>query len=101
MTWGHRCAIWSATLNCCKNTHRGHWMTNGGDTYRRFFESGKRMGNLIDDLLAFSRIGRAESRMTEVNLQQLVKEVVSEIEQQTKGQDISWQIGPLPVCYGD
>jgi light-regulated signal transduction histidine kinase (bacteriophytochrome) len=64
-------------------------------------ESGKRMGNLIDDLLAFSRIGRAESRTTEVNLQQLVKEVVSEIGQQTKGQDISWQIGPLPVCHGD
>ena len=64
-------------------------------------ESGKRMGNLIDDLLAFSRIGRAESRTTEVNLQQLVKEVVSEIGQQTKGQDISWRIGPLPVCYGD
>jgi signal transduction histidine kinase len=64
-------------------------------------ESGKRMGNLIDDLLAFSRIGRAESRATAVNLQQLVKEVVSEIGQQTKGQVISWKIGPLPVCYGD
>lgn len=64
-------------------------------------ESGKRMGNLIDDLLAFSRIGRTESRTTEVNLQQLVNEVVSEIVQQRKGQDISWKIGALPVCYGD
>jgi signal transduction histidine kinase len=64
-------------------------------------ESGKRMGNLIDDLLAFSRIGRTESRTTEVDLQQLVNEVVSEIVQQRKGQDISWKIGALPVCYGD
>jgi len=64
-------------------------------------ESGKRMGNLIDDLLAFSRIGRTESRTTAVDLQQLVKEVVSEIGPQTKGQDISWKIGALPVCYGD
>jgi light-regulated signal transduction histidine kinase (bacteriophytochrome) len=64
-------------------------------------EAGKRMGNLIDDLLAFSRIGRAESKSTEVDLQQLVKEVVSEIGQQAKGQQISWKIGALPVCYGD
>ena len=59
------------------------------------------MGNLIDDLLAFSRIGRTESRTTEVDLQQLINEVVSEIVQQRKGQDISWKIGALPVCYGD
>lgn len=50
------------------------------------------MGNLIDDLLAFSGIGRAESKATTVDLQQRVKEVVSEIGQQTKGKDISWTI---------
>jgi len=64
-------------------------------------EAGKRMGNLIDDLLAFSRIGRAETRTTAVNLQQLVAEVVSEIGAQSKREDISWKIGALPVCYGD
>jgi signal transduction histidine kinase len=64
-------------------------------------ESAKRMGNLIDDLLAFSRIGRTESKTTAVDLQQLVKEVVSEIGAQTKRPDISWSIGALPVCYGD
>jgi len=64
-------------------------------------ESGKRMGNLIDDLLAFSRIGRTESRTIAVDLQQLVKEVVAEIGAQTTGQDISWNVGALPVCYGD
>jgi signal transduction histidine kinase len=64
-------------------------------------ESAKRMGNLIDDLLAFSRIGRAETRTTAVNLQQLVADVASEIGAQAKGQDISWKIGALPVCYGD
>jgi signal transduction histidine kinase len=61
----------------------------------------KKMGNLIDDLLAFSRIGRAETNKTKVDLKQLVDEVVAEISQDTKGRDIAWKIGALPVCYGD
>jgi PAS domain S-box-containing protein len=64
-------------------------------------ESAKRMGNLIDDLLTFSRIGRAETQMTIVNLDQLVKEVHSELQQETKGRDILWKIDTLPVCRGD
>jgi signal transduction histidine kinase len=68
---------------------------------RTILESAKRMGNLIDDLLAFSRIGRAETKKTAVDLEQLVKEVVAEIGQETKGRDIAWKIGALPVCYGD
>ncbi len=68
---------------------------------RTILESAKKMGNLIDDLLAFSRIGRAETKKAEVDLEQLVKEVVAEIGQDTKGRDIAWKIGALPVCYGD
>lgn len=64
-------------------------------------ESAKRMGNLIDDLLTFSRIGRAETQMTIVKLDQLVKEVHSELQQETKGRDILWKIDTLPVCRGD
>ncbi|HEY2541014.1 MAG TPA: ATP-binding protein [Stellaceae bacterium] len=75
------------------------------DKSRRFMqtilESAKRMGNLIDDLLAFSRIGRTESKETLVSLDPLVKEVVAEIGQDTGGRDIVWKIDPLPVCYGD
>ena len=63
--------------------------------------SAKRMGNLIDDLLAFSRLGRTETRRTAVDLQQVVKEVVAEIGRDTKDRDIAWKIGALPVCYGD
>ena len=72
---------------------------------RRFMqtilESAKRMGNLIDDLLAFSRIGRAETKKALVSLDQLVKEGVAETGQDTTGRDIVWKIDPLPVCYGD
>jgi signal transduction histidine kinase len=68
---------------------------------RIILEAAKRMGNLIDDLLAFSRIGRAETKKTEVDLGQLVKEVVAEIEQEAKGRDIAWKVDALPACQGD
>jgi PAS domain S-box-containing protein len=64
-------------------------------------ESAKKMGNLIDDLLAFSRIGRAEAHKSMVSLEQLVEEAVSEVRQDTSGREISWKIGELPVWYGD
>jgi signal transduction histidine kinase len=64
-------------------------------------ESAKRMGNLIDDLLAFSRIGRKEAQTTMVSLQQLVQEAQNEVAQETDGRDVKWKIGKLPACYGD
>jgi len=64
-------------------------------------ESAKRMGNLIDDLLAFSRIGRAETRETMVSLDQLVREVQSEAGQELDGRNITWKVGALPDLYGD
>jgi signal transduction histidine kinase len=64
-------------------------------------ESAKRMGNLIDDLLAFSRIGRKEAHTTMVSLQQLVQEARTEVAQETDGRNINWKIDELPACYGD
>ena len=64
-------------------------------------DSAKRMGDLIDDLLAFSRIGRAETRKAAVNLEELARDVVAEAGQGSKDRNIAWKIGPLPVCYGD
>ena len=64
-------------------------------------ESAQRMGNLIDDLLAFSRISRAEAHKTAVDLEELVQEAVTEAQQDTRGRDIVWRVGRLPHCYGD
>jgi K+-sensing histidine kinase KdpD len=64
-------------------------------------ESSQRMGHLIDDLLSFSRIGRAETKTTPVSLEQLVREILTEVNEDTSGRDIAWKIDALPVCYGD
>jgi signal transduction histidine kinase len=68
---------------------------------KTILEAAKRMGNLIDDLLGFSRIGRAETNKATVNLEQLVAQVVAELSQDVSGRDIAWNIGALPVCHGD
>ena len=68
---------------------------------KTILDSSKKMGTLIDDLLSFSRIGRTETKKSLVNLEQLVKDVVSEIDRETRGREITWKICVLPVCYGD
>jgi len=64
-------------------------------------DSAKRMGNLIDDLLAFSRIGRAETQKTLFSLTQLVSEALTEVREDAEGRNIAWKIGALPDFYGD
>jgi len=65
-------------------------------------EAAKKMGTLIDDLLAFSRIGRAETRMTLVSLGEPLREVLREMERETVERDIAWKVeAPLPSVHGD
>src|SRR5262245_12573004 len=64
-------------------------------------DAAKRMGNLIDDLLAFSRISRAETRMVSVSLNHLVKEVLDEMRTETGGRAVAWSVEPLPDVWGD
>ncbi|MCI0620615.1 MAG: ATP-binding protein [Acidobacteria bacterium] len=64
-------------------------------------DSANKMGLLIDDLLDFSRVGRAELQMKAVSLQQLVEEALQELREETKGRDIVWKIGQLPEVMVD
>ena len=64
-------------------------------------ESAKRMGDLIDDLLAFSRVGRSEMQKTEVNLDELVRETLGDFQAETKERNIAWTIHPLPAVRAD
>lgn len=64
-------------------------------------ESAKRMGLLIDDLLAFSRIGRVEMQKSVFNLEQLIEEVLDDLQHEMSGREITWDIESLPDVYGD
>jgi light-regulated signal transduction histidine kinase (bacteriophytochrome) len=64
-------------------------------------ESAKKMGALIDDLLSFSRIGRAETNKAAVNLGQLVEEALAEVRRDLGDRKIVWKVDKLPAAYGD
>jgi len=60
-----------------------------------------RMGALIDDLLAFSRVGHMELHKTDINLQKLVRETLVDFQAETKKRSIAWKIHPLPHVWAD
>ncbi len=75
------------------------------ETSRRYAtviaDAARGAGKLIDDLLAFSRMGRAELKMTPVNMAAIVAEVVGELNQEADGREVRWTVDPLPTVPGD
>lgn len=68
---------------------------------KNILESVKRMGDLIDDLLSFSRMGRAEMQKSAINTDELIRNIVNELSNETKGRNIVWNIAPLSPVNGD
>jgi PAS domain S-box-containing protein len=64
-------------------------------------DNGKRMGALIDDLLAFSRLGRLPVVTQEINVEHLVREVVEEAVNGYGEAAPRIEIGRLPPALGD
>jgi light-regulated signal transduction histidine kinase (bacteriophytochrome) len=64
-------------------------------------EASEEMGQLIDDLLTFSRVGRAEIRGTSIPLDELLQDVIRSLEMATRNRSIVWEIAPLPPVLGD
>ena len=64
-------------------------------------EEAGRMGGLIDHLLNFSRLGRADLQKRTVNLQQLITETVNGLPDANGDRNVTWRIGELPEVSGD
>lgn len=64
-------------------------------------DSAKRMGVLIDDLLMFSRMGRAEMHRVNVPTNKLIDEVLREMAGDLKDRNIEWDIASLPDVHAD
>lgn len=64
-------------------------------------DAARRMGQLIDDLLAFSRIGRTEMKSTRIDNELLVQQVITEMQTDLTDRHIVWTIESLPPVNGD
>ena len=67
----------------------------------RICKGAQRMGALIDDLLAFSRLSRQSMNWQTVNTQQLVQEALADLSAQREGRRFDLRVTALPSCEGD
>jgi light-regulated signal transduction histidine kinase (bacteriophytochrome) len=68
---------------------------------QRIREGARHMGQLVDDLLALSRVGRQELRRQVTGMNSLVQEVQAESRTDTEGRRIEWQVANLPFADCD
>jgi signal transduction histidine kinase len=68
---------------------------------KRVKDNGEHMGHLIDDLLAFSRLGRQALRVQRVRTRAIVDRALAQIGPPTDGRPVDLVIGDLPDCDSD
>lgn len=64
-------------------------------------ESSHEMGNLIDALLSFSRLGRTGLNRTTIHTIKMVNNIINSFNNDLIGRNIEIKISELPPCYGD
>lgn len=64
-------------------------------------ENAQKMGQLIDDLLAFSRLSRQTVTYSLFDPRTLVEQALTMLESERAGREIVLRIATLPLCFGD
>lgn len=64
-------------------------------------DGAKRMQTLINDLLALSRIGRKQSKLTQVDCNELVAQVLTDLQVAIEQNQATISYDPLPTITGD
>jgi PAS domain S-box-containing protein len=68
---------------------------------RLISENASQMGRLIDDLLAFSRLGRQALQRSTIDMRALVADALDRIAPERDGHAIDVSVGELEPCVGD
>jgi signal transduction histidine kinase len=80
----------------------GHQLEGGGKDYiARMQNAAERMQQLIDDLLQYSRVGRARGELQAIDLNELVGEVVENLEESITQTQAKISYDHLPTVEGE
>ncbi|NCA89595.1 MAG: HAMP domain-containing protein [Gammaproteobacteria bacterium] len=82
--------------------HAGQLDAEGRRMFGVVQDNARKMGRLIDDILAFSRAGRLELDWQTVDTQALVQEVWASLDEQRADHEVRLELGDdLPAVWGD
>jgi PAS domain S-box-containing protein len=81
--------------------HADQLDAEGQRLLRTICSNSQNMGRLIDDLLAFSRLGRQEMRPAEISMSELAGAVCAELQVTAPERKLQFNLQPLPPAHGD
>ncbi|HEY2461648.1 MAG TPA: response regulator [Candidatus Acidoferrum sp.] len=73
----------------------------GKDYLHRVCDSAKRMGQLIDDLLSLSRVGRAELRRDRIDLSAITRDIAEELQARDSDRKVAFSIADHLAAEAD
>ena len=73
----------------------------GRESLQRVRAASQRMGTLIDDLLKLARVTRAEFRTEDVNLSDIARDIVADLQRATPERQVEFAIAPGLKARGD
>jgi PAS domain S-box-containing protein len=80
----------------------GDTLPDAGKAYlQKMRDNTRQMGKLVDDLLAFARLGRKALTKHPVDPREMVQQCLEELTKEQQGRQVEIVIGALPSCHAD
>jgi signal transduction histidine kinase len=91
----------SGFVSLLENKAGGGFDDKGRYYMRLISDAAGKMGQLIDDLLSFSRLGRQSMSFIESGLEDVVDDIIRDQKTDTLERKVVWHIDELPMVYCD
>ena len=95
-TCAPRCVRWPASPRSWKSTAAPKLDVTERRALATLRDAARHSGQMMDDLLRFSRMSRQELRTFTVNLDSLVQSARDSLASEAEGREVEWTVGPPP-----